>query len=147
LSIAVRQLTVEDSECAQSLVRTFHRSAVSRRYLEHLLSDPANLLLVAEAEDAVVGFIWAHWLDRIRLERKQLFIYEIEVDSNFRRRGAGARLLGTAITMARERAADTFVLTNRSNEAAVALYRHLGGVIKGAGDDLMFFYPAVAPSV
>jgi GNAT superfamily N-acetyltransferase len=79
--------------------------SIAVRQLNDEDSERAQLLVRTFHQSAV---------SRQYLERQQLFIYEIEVDGNFRRRGAGTRLLETAITMARARAADTFVLTNSS---------------------------------
>ena len=54
-----------------------------------------------------------------------LFVYEIEVDERYRRRGIGKELMRT---IAREAgAAEGFVLTEPDNEAANALYASLGG--------------------
>jgi ribosomal protein S18 acetylase RimI-like enzyme len=139
--VTIRRLQSLDAQTARGLVRVFHRSEVSATYLSDLLSDPKNLLIVAEEGTEVVGFVWAHWLDRIRSERKQLFIYEVEVAAPRRRRGIGTALMHFVIATARAAGADTFLVTNHTNTAAVGLYHSLGGKTRGSGDDLLFVFP------
>jgi ribosomal protein S18 acetylase RimI-like enzyme len=144
VSATIRQLHSLDSLTARSLVRVFHRSEVSAAYLSDLLSDPKNLLILAEEGAEIVGFVWAHWLDRIRSERKQLFIYEVEVAPQQRRRGVGTQLMHFAIAIARAADADAFLVTNHTNAAAVGLYESLGGKTRGSGDDLLFVFPGAS---
>ncbi len=69
-----------------------------------------------------------------------MFIYELEVAERYRRRGIAKSLIAMITDIARrEGMMSSFVLTNRSNEPAVALYQQMGGRIPN-GDDLMFVY-------
>ena len=97
------------------------------------------MLLVAEAPDGVVGFLYAHWIDRLYNESTQLFIYEVEVDEAHRRSGVGTSLLAAALAHAQQRGARAFVFTNHSNRAAMRLYEKVGGLVKN-GDDLLFVF-------
>lgn len=137
----VRKLGPEDAQEALALVRTFHASRISQAWAERLLADPTNLLLVARLEETSVGFLWAHWLPRLRLEQERLFVYEVEVAPAHRRRGIGTLLMRTALAEARARKADAFWLTNRSNAAAVAFYERLGARAEN-GDDLLYRLPS-----
>jgi aminoglycoside 3-N-acetyltransferase I len=141
MQTTVRKLGPEDAPAAQALVRAFHESAVSRVYLSGLLSNPTNLLLVAEAGGEAVGFVWAHWLGRLTEERERLFLYEIEVAPEHRRRGVGTQLMHAVLLEARSRGSVVFLLTNRSNAEAVSFYKQLGGTVKN-GDDVLFVYPS-----
>jgi ribosomal protein S18 acetylase RimI-like enzyme len=138
-SIAVRALGPDDVALAQCVNALFHPTHVSPAYIEQVLRAPGNLLLVAEHGARLAGFLYAHWIDRLRLERPQLFVYEIEVARDYRRAGVGAALLTAALACAQEREARAFVLTRRSNAAGVALYRKLGGIERNA-DDLLFVF-------
>lgn len=147
MSVAVGQLGPNDAGATQALVSKFHGSAVSQPYFEKLLSDPRTLFVVAEEGTEIVGFIWAHWLGRLRLEQEHLFVYEVEVARKHQREGIGTKLMRAVISEARSRKTDAFVFTNHSNKPAVSFYKHLGGRIKnGNGDDgshsLLFVYPA-----
>ena len=145
MSVSIRQLGPQDAGAAELLVAKFHRHSVTDQYLAGLLTDARNLLLVAEDGDELVGFVWAHWLPRLKIERQQLFVYEIDVDQQYHRQGIGTMLMRAAISAAEAEGADAFVFTNRSNAKAVAFYKRLGGRIKN-GDDLLFVYPAGASS-
>jgi len=140
MELTIRTLDPEDAAAAQALVERFHRSRVSLSYLRTILASARNVLLVAEVEAAPVGFVWAHWIDRLRLEERQLFLYEIEVAPEHRRRGIGTRLVRALLAQAASAGSDAFVLTNRSNPGAVAFFKGLGGVTK-RGDDLLLAYP------
>lgn len=135
----LRKLGPDDSRDARRVVRRFHGSVVSSEHLASLLADPANVLVVAEHDGELAGFAWAHWLGRLRVERRHLFVYEIEVAEGHRRRGIGRRLMTSLLAEARAERADAFVLTNRSNPGAVRFYTELGGTVKN-GDDLLFVF-------
>ena len=139
--LKLRKLGPNDAVVAQKLVERFHDSAASEAYLSRLLSDQANLLFVAEGETQVVGFVWAHWLARLRMDRQHLFVYEVEVAGDHRRQGIGTKLMQAVLAEASSEGADVFLFTNHSNEAAVAFYTALGGRVK-YGDDLLIVYPA-----
>jgi len=135
----VRKLDPGEAATAAALIQSFHSRAVSEAHLSNLLSDSANVLLVAELAAQVVGFAYAHWLDRLARERQHLFLYEIEVDSRHQRKGIGRELMNAILVEARSKQADVFVFTNHSNARAVSFYESMGGVAKN-GDDLLFVY-------
>jgi aminoglycoside 6'-N-acetyltransferase I len=139
----VRRLSTADVAIAGALVERFHASLVSVEHLRGLLDAPRNLLLAALDGDQPVGFLGAHWLDRLRLEHPQLFVYEVEVAEGAHRRGLGRRLMRAALDAAAVLGAEAFVLTQRSNPAALALFRELGGVAE-ADDDQLLVYPPPA---
>ena len=139
MDAAIRTLTPRDVGVARDLVHRFHSATLSDHHLESVLANPSNLLLVAEHSDRVIGFLYAHWIDRLPVEASQLFIYEVEVTRENRRTGIASSLLSTALAHARQRGARTFVFTNHSNPAAVRLYQRAGGIVKN-GDDLLFIF-------
>ena len=137
---AIRALHREDAVVAQRLVGRFHSAHVSTEYLSALLANSSNLLLVAEQGGSVIGILFGHFIERLRLATSQLFIYELEVAAEHRRKGVALALMSKALKLAAAQGLDAFVFTNHSNAAATALYRKLGGVAKN-GDDLLFVFP------
>jgi ribosomal protein S18 acetylase RimI-like enzyme len=137
---SVRKLGPGDAAAARQLVRAFHSRTVSDTHLCGVLSDPANILLVAESAGKVFGFAWAHWLVRLARESQHLLLYEIEVDARHQRKGIGRELMNAILSEANSKQAEVFVFTNHSNPGAVSFYKSLGGVPKN-GDDLLFVYP------
>jgi ribosomal protein S18 acetylase RimI-like enzyme len=88
----------------------------------------------------LAGFLLGYRLERLKEESFKFFIYEIDVDKNFRRRGVGTALIEYAKNIVRaEKMISAFVLTNYSNEGAVEFYKSTGAKIEN-GDDLMFVY-------
>jgi len=109
--------------------------------VREFLADGQSYLIVAYASDSPVGFARAHLLPRLDARRRQLFLYEIGVACEFRRRGVARALvehlkeLGTAAGCD-----ELFVLTSVANVAAMRLYAATGGE-RPADDDMLFVYP------
>lgn len=139
---SVRAWGPAEAAKARTLIARFHGISASGAIVAQALADPANLLLVAEAGEEILGFAWCHWLTRLGHDRPQLFLYELEVDEAHRRKGIGTELVQAVLDEARGRQAKAFVFTNHSNLAARALYARMGGRIKNpGGDDLLFVFP------
>ena len=103
-----------------------------------LLADERTIFLAAFDGPDPVGFLLAYELLRRRGDRSQLFVYEVGVDEGRRRRGVATALFRELARLARSRGIRRgFVLTNESNEAAMELYRSLGG-IRPNPDDVLF---------
>ena len=138
--IAVRVLTEADAAVGVSIARDFAGNAVTEEHLLRFLQNRANLLFAAFAGDEVVGFLSAHRLDRFKDFRKQIFVYEVDVAPEWRRRGVGRRLINDLLAAARlENADEVFVLTSYSNALARRLYESAGGIAEN-GDDLMYVF-------
>jgi ribosomal protein S18 acetylase RimI-like enzyme len=104
------------------------------------LADDRNVFLLAETEGRAVGFVRATELRQLKTTRRQMFLYEIEVDARYRRRGIGRELVDWLLRYCRERRFDEmFVFTDPSNEAAVTLYRSTGGVTETPADRMYVF--------
>ena len=97
--------------------------------VRELLADDRTIFLVALADDdEPVGFVLAYELLRRHGDPSKLFVYEVDVDEACRRRGIGTALMRELEKIARERGIRRgWVLTNRANDAAMALYATVGG--------------------
>lgn len=92
------------------------------------VANPDNLLLLATTPDLICGIVIAHRLQRIDALHAEVLLYSIDVHKSVRRRGIGRALVDATTAWSRELGADcTYVLTERSNLAAMALYRAAGG--------------------
>jgi len=114
------------------------------------LADLRNVLLFAFEGSEALGFLRATELLQLSSRRKQMFLYEIGVDEDFRRHGIGKALLTTLIKDCRERGfEEMFVFTDPGNVAAVALYRSAGAVTETAADRMYVFplHSALEPPV
>jgi ribosomal protein S18 acetylase RimI-like enzyme len=103
-----------------------------------LLDDPRTIFLAALDDGVPMGFVFGYELPRRHGDASILFVYEVEVDAAFRRRGIASRLLRELAQVARARGIRTgFVLTNASNAAAMRLYESVGGA-RPKDDDVIW---------
>jgi ribosomal protein S18 acetylase RimI-like enzyme len=94
-----------------------------------LLEDDRTIFLVAFEGDEPIGFVLAHDLPRRHDPPAKLLVYEVDVAEAHRRRGVGKALLAELAEIARSRGIRRgWVLTDRDNEAGMALYRAAGGL-------------------
>jgi ribosomal protein S18 acetylase RimI-like enzyme len=103
-----------------------------------------DLVCVAAVEDAAVaGFVYGYVLRRFGTT--SFFIYSVDVEAPFRRRGIARAMLERLKALMPQRGWDEmFVFTNAGNAPAMRLYASAGGV-RPNPDDVMFdFYPGSA---
>jgi ribosomal protein S18 acetylase RimI-like enzyme len=135
--VIVRRLGPGDERVVEQLAE----QAPPARAAE-LLADERTIFLAAfdGEEPDPVGFVLAYELLRRHGEPSRLFVYEVGVAGEARRRGVASELLRELERIARARGIrHGFVLTNEANEAAMELYRSLGGERPNADDVLWDF--------
>ena len=131
--MTVRRLGLGDEDVVERLAEEPPPARVAE-----LLADERTIFLVAFEESEPIGFVLAYELLRRHGEPSQLFVYEVGVAPEARRRGVATELLRELARIARARGIHRgFVLTNEANEAAMELYRSLGGVRPNT-DDVLF---------
>jgi aminoglycoside 3-N-acetyltransferase I len=135
--VIVRRLGPGDEHIVERLAE----QAPPARAAELLVDERTIFLVAFEGEKAdAVGSVLAYELLRRHGEPSRLFVYEVGVAPAARRRGVATELLRELERIARARGIrHGFVLTNEANEAAMELYRSLGGVRPNADDVLWDF--------
>jgi len=104
------------------------------------VADTRNVLMFAFDGSEALGFLRGTELLQLSSRRKQMFIYEIGVDEDFRRHGIGRALVMALLKDCRDRGfEEAFVFTDPSNEAAVALYRSAGAITETESDRMYVF--------
>jgi len=99
------------------------------KFLVSRIPDPDSLVVVAEDEGAVVGYLFADiegtsWMD---LRGPCGFVHDVYVDESARRRGAGRELMRAALEWFRTKGRSQVVLwTKTRNEHAQRLFAALG---------------------
>jgi ribosomal protein S18 acetylase RimI-like enzyme len=107
------------------------------------LRDPRHHIVVAIDDEVVVGFASAVHYFHPDKPKPELFINEVGVASTHRRRGIGTAILRSLIDHGRSLGCvDAWVLTERSNPEAMALYAKSGGDAD-ATDHVMFTFRVV----
>jgi ribosomal protein S18 acetylase RimI-like enzyme len=93
-----------------------------------------NALFIALWEGHAAGFLTAHRLQRFDKRKAEVLLYEIGVHPNYRRRGIGKALIEEVKKWAKEVGADNvWVLTEKDNQAAMAMYKSTGGIEEAPG--------------
>jgi aminoglycoside 3-N-acetyltransferase I len=99
----------------------------SDAYLEQLLARDHTVVLVALADDGVVGGLVAYVLDKFEQPRRELYIYDLAVAEPHRRRGLATSLISRLREMAAPLDASAiYVQADYGDEGAIALYERLG---------------------
>jgi ribosomal protein S18 acetylase RimI-like enzyme len=108
------------------------------RATTRFLSDPRHQLAVAVDEGVVIGFASAVVYEHPDKPRPELWINEVGVATTHQARGIGRRLLEVLLDAARNAdCREAWVLTDRSNVAAMRLYASVGGH-EASGNHVMF---------
>jgi aminoglycoside 3-N-acetyltransferase I len=96
-------------------------------YLAELLGGEGIIAVVAEFREQVVGGLVAYVLPKLEQRRSEIYIYDLAVAVNHRRRGVATGLIHTLQRIAGERKAYViFVQADRGDTAAIRLYESLG---------------------
>jgi ribosomal protein S18 acetylase RimI-like enzyme len=147
VALSVRRLHEDDAALAHRAIsvlkttRTKPRASVSAGHLRTFLSRRQNIVIVAEDDGAPLGFMLAYLLDRADRDQTMMLFYEVGVAESHRRRGIGTKMVELLKQLCvGERVFKMWVHTNRSNAAAMALYRSTGGAPDGTGDEISFRY-------
>lgn len=108
-------------------------------YLERLLQMQHVIPLVAFADGKIVGGLVAYELDKFEQERREIYIYDLAVQEDCRRRGVAMALIAHLREIGRQRGAWViYVQADYGDEPAIALYTKLG-----EREDVMHFDIAV----
>ena len=96
--------------------------------LSSALREPACLVLVAEAEGVVVGFVVVHWVVFPMLAGTEAYVSDLIVAATRRGRGIGRSLVGAVEEEARSRGCVRLMLNNRiaANSFQRGFYPKLG---------------------
>jgi ribosomal protein S18 acetylase RimI-like enzyme len=121
----------------------FDHEIVAHRAVE-FLQNPHHHLAVAIDAGVIVGF--ASGVDYLHPDKDaELWINEVGVAPTHQRQGVGQKVLRALLERAQERGCkEAWVLTSRSNPAALRLYASLGGR-ESSEDSVMFTFPSLIP--
>ncbi len=141
VSLTIRQLREVDAALAEQLNAEFDEGVVWDEVEgQRFLANPDTLFLAAFWGERVCGFATAYRLQRFDRRRAEVLLYEIGVNEGFQRRGVGTALIAEVKRWTREVGSDeVWVLTERDNTAAMALYTATGGEADPPGTT-MFTY-------
>lgn len=114
---------------AFSDMQTYTEKRPSEDYLKGLLRSDTFIALVALEEMKVVGGLAAYELKKFEQERSEIYIYDLAVSSNYRRKGIATALIQRLKLIAADRGAYVIFVqadTDIEEGPAIALYTKLG---------------------
>ena len=140
MAIAIKFLGPADAAVLANVAPDVFDDPIDVGRADEFLADPRHHLAVAVEDGCVIGFVSAvHYLHPDK-PRPELWINEIGVAATHRGLGLGTRLLRALVALARELGcAEAWVLTDRTNTAAMRLYAAAGST-EGPTDHVMFTF-------
>jgi ribosomal protein S18 acetylase RimI-like enzyme len=121
--VRAKTMDVDVERAREAMLELHERKTFDRDAMLKFLSDPANYLFLALEGERVAGSLFGYSLVHPPMRAPQFLLYEIDVRPQSRRRGIGKALVEAFIAEARAAGAfEVWVITNRSNAAAMAMY-------------------------
>jgi len=106
---------------------TYQGKVPNDLYLESLLNNKDFIVLIALEENKIAGGLAAYVLNKFEQERKEIYIYDLAVLKQYRRRGIATGLINKLRAIAKEqRAYIIFVQADKDDFTAIKLYESLG---------------------
>ena len=108
-------------------VETYEQATPSDEYLAALLGKPHFIAIAALSGEHVVGGLAAYVLEKFEQERSDIYIYDLAVLEEHRRRGVATGVIGELKRIAAALGAYViFVQADLEDGPAIALYESLG---------------------
>lgn len=139
MTVEIRQLTKSDVGLMNSLLmlfgevfndmKTYTEKKPTADYLKCLLSGDSFIALVALSDEKVVGGMAAYELKKFEQERSEIYIYDLAVSAEHRRKGIATALIERLRNIAVDRGVYIIFVqadTGIEDQPAIALYNKLG---------------------
>jgi ribosomal protein S18 acetylase RimI-like enzyme len=126
--IEIKSLGPTDSGLLNNIAEDVFDDPIVEASAQEFLNDPRHRLVVALDKDIVVGFVSAVIYVHPDKPAPELWINEIGVAPIHQRRGVGKALMRAIVEEAKHSGCrEAWVLTDRTNVAAMAMYTSAGG--------------------
>jgi aminoglycoside 3-N-acetyltransferase I len=137
LGYTYKQVDSSDISSFKSLLKLFgkvfeqpeiyHYAVPSDNYLAEFLGDTRHIVLIAISNGGiVVGGLVAYELKKFEKERSEIFVYDLAVSKEHRRKGIATTFFQKLKVIAKQRGAyEIFVQADKGDNGAISLYRSL----------------------
>jgi ribosomal protein S18 acetylase RimI-like enzyme len=127
--VEIKLLGPTDSHYLNEVAEDVFDDPIIESAAQEFLNDPRHRLVVALDNDVVVGFVSAVIYVHPDKPAPELWINEIGVAPTYQRQGIGKALLQYLLEESKQLGCtEAWVLTDRANLAAMAMYKSAGGV-------------------
>jgi len=108
-------------------IKTYQNKIPRDNYLTALLSNSDFIGIVALNNKEVIGGLTAYVLNKFEQERSEIYIYDLAVSKNNRRKGVATNLIKELKKIAKKKGSYViFVQADKGDNAAIKLYESLG---------------------
>ena len=137
MTIEVRVLGAGDETVLQNVTPDLFDNPIDFHLAAEFRRDDRHLLVVAQDQDVVVGF--ASGVTYVHPDKPiELWINEVGVASSHQRQGIGKLVIRALLDLGRTAGCrEAWVLTERSNTAALRLYESVGAT-KASDETIMY---------
>ena len=136
----IRLLTPNDSNILNNVADDVFDDPIVASSAQEFLSDPRHRLVVALDDDLVIGFVSAVIYLHPDKPGPEMWINEIGVAPTHHRQGIGKALMQAILEEAKRcGCSEAWVLTDRGNLPAMAMYKSAGGE-ETLPDSVMFTF-------
>lgn len=137
---AIKLLDPSDLHILNNVAEDVFDDPIVESSAQEFLADPRHRLVVALDNNVVVGFVSAVIYLHLDKPAPELWINEIGVAPTHQRQGIGKALMQTILNIAQQSSCtEAWVLTDRANLPAMAMYKSAGGE-ETLPDSVMFTF-------
>jgi aminoglycoside 3-N-acetyltransferase I len=97
----------------------------SDAYAAAFLSDTNHIVLVAMADEKIIGGLVAYTLTKFEMERKEVYVYDLAVSKTRQRSGVGRSLIGELVATAKSIGAYVVFVQADEGDDAIKFYESL----------------------
>lgn len=134
----IKRLTSSDLSLVENLLHSQNKSDPKLENIAAFLENEFNYFMAYVEEGEIIGFALAYTLQRYDGQNSMMYLHEIGVNEDSRRKGIGKKLLKALKNICTENDfMKLFLITNKSNRPAVRLYESLDGETD-SDDDVVY---------
>ncbi|NTU64115.1 MAG: GNAT family N-acetyltransferase [Chloroflexi bacterium] len=138
MKIEIKRLSLDDTGVLANIAPGVFDDPIALERAREFLADPRHHLIVAIDNGSIAGFVSAVHYVHPDKPHPELWINEVGVADGYRGQGIGGALMRETLDVGRRLGCEeAWVLTDRSNEAAMRLYASSGGEV--APEDAVMF--------
>ena len=136
----IKRISISDISLIQEMINSRDESIQSISNIREFLLNDSNYFLASIVDGKIVGFLLAYVLQRYDGRNEMIYLHEIDVLESHRKQGIAKEMIEELKIICKRNEFDKiFLITNKSNKAAVALYESTEGK-KNADDDVVYSY-------